>query len=321
MFSETLAGKGCYRIATALNEKGVPTKKNGRWTASTVRGILKNEKYTGDILFQKTYTDSQFNRHTNRGEKDMYYMEGHHPAIVSRETFEAVAAVIGQRGKEKSVTQGNKYQNRYPFSGKIICGECGSSFKRRIHYSTHQKYIAWCCSKHIEHIEDCSMQFIRQDAVEAAFMTMMNKLAYAYRRILQPLRDALRRVDDAEGFRSIEKLENRIDAVLEREQVLSGLMAKGYLEPALYGSEKNELARELEELKDRKDVIIRSLNSSMANADAVNELLKFTAKAEMVTVFDEEVFGRFVEKIEVYSRSEVGFVLKCGLTLKERLVG
>lgn len=166
---------------------------------------FENEKYTGDILFQKTYTDSQFNRHTNRGEKDMYYMEGHHPAIVSRETFEAVAAVIGQRGKEKSVTQGNKYQNRYPFSGKIICGECGSSFKRRIHYSTHQKYIAWCCSKHIEHIEDCSMQFIRQDAVETAFMTMMNKLAYAHRRILQPLRDALRRVDDAEGFRSIEE--------------------------------------------------------------------------------------------------------------------
>lgn len=320
MFAETLAGKGSYRIAVALNDKGVPTKKNGRWSASTVRGILKNEKYTGDILFQKTYTDNQFNRHTNRGEKDMYYMEGHHTAIVSRETFEAVAAVIGQRGKEKSVTQGNKYQNRYPFSGKIICGECGSSFKRRIHYSTHQKYIAWCCSKHIEHIEDCSMQFIRQDAVETAFMTMMNKLAYAHRCILHPLRDALRRVDDVEGYRNIEELEKRIDAVLEREQVLSGLMARGYLEPALYGSEKNELARELEELKNRKDAIIRSLNSSLKNADAVNELLKFTAKAEMVTAFDEEVFGRFVEKIEVYSRSEVGFVLKCGLTLKERLV-
>lgn len=56
MFSETLADKGSYRIATALNEKGVPTKKNGRWTAFTVHGILRNEKYTGDILFQKIYT-------------------------------------------------------------------------------------------------------------------------------------------------------------------------------------------------------------------------------------------------------------------------
>lgn len=82
------------------------------------------------------------NRHNNNGERDRYFMEDHHPAIVSRETFEAVAAVIGQRGKEKGVTKGSKYQNRYPFSGKIICSECGSIFKRRIHYSTHQKYIA-----------------------------------------------------------------------------------------------------------------------------------------------------------------------------------
>ena len=164
------------------------------------------------------------------------------------------------------------------------------------------------------------MQFIRQDAVETAFMTMMNKLAYAHRRVLRPLRDALRRMDDAESYQSIEDLENRIDEVVGREKVLSGLMAKGYLEPALYGSERNELARELEELKNQKDVIIRSLNSSIANADAVNELLKFAAKTDMVTAFDEEAFGRFVERIEVYSRREVGFVLKCGLTLKERLV-
>jgi site-specific DNA recombinase len=70
MFAETLAGKGTYKIAGALNKKGIPTKKGGQWSPSTVRGILGNEKYTGDIIFQKTYTDSQFNRHTNRGEKD-----------------------------------------------------------------------------------------------------------------------------------------------------------------------------------------------------------------------------------------------------------
>lgn len=94
MFDAALAGKGTHWIASELNGQGIPTKRGGRWTASTVRGLLSNEKFTGDILFQKTYTDSRFNRHTNHGEKDMYYMENHHFAIVSRETFEAVAAVI-----------------------------------------------------------------------------------------------------------------------------------------------------------------------------------------------------------------------------------
>ena len=65
LFAEVLLGKGTQRIADDLNERNVPAKKGGRWTATSIRGILSNEKYTGDVLFQKTYTDSRFNRHTN----------------------------------------------------------------------------------------------------------------------------------------------------------------------------------------------------------------------------------------------------------------
>ena len=94
--------------------------------------MLANEKYTGDVIFQKTYTDSQFNRHINYGERDRYAIADHHEAIVSREDFEAANALIAQRGKEKGIIKGeDKYQNRYCFSGKILCGECGDTFKRR----------------------------------------------------------------------------------------------------------------------------------------------------------------------------------------------
>lgn len=81
MFEQALAGKGTHKIASELNERGVPTRKGGSWTATTVRGLLANEKFTGDILFQKTYTDSQFNRHHNYGERDRYFMEDHHPPL------------------------------------------------------------------------------------------------------------------------------------------------------------------------------------------------------------------------------------------------
>ena len=112
--------------------------------------MLANEKYTGDVIFQKTYTDSQFNRHVNRGEKDRYALADHHEAIISREDLDAVRALIQQRGREKGIDKGSgKYQNRYCFSGKIICGECGGSFKRRIHSCSGNKYAAWCCNTHI----------------------------------------------------------------------------------------------------------------------------------------------------------------------------
>ena len=68
IFAEVLSGKGTQKVANDLNQKGIPSKRGGRWTATTIRGILTNEKYTGDVLLQKTYTDSHFNRHTNYGE-------------------------------------------------------------------------------------------------------------------------------------------------------------------------------------------------------------------------------------------------------------
>lgn len=101
MFAEVLMGTGTQKIANELNARGVPTSKGGKWRATTVRGILFNEKYVGDAILQKSYTDSQFNRHINRGEKDQYYIENHHQAIVSREDFEGAAAIIHQHGKEK----------------------------------------------------------------------------------------------------------------------------------------------------------------------------------------------------------------------------
>ena len=71
-----------------LNDRGFKTKRNGIWHASSVEGILKNEKYTGDVILQKTFTDESFNRHVNYGEEDMYLHKNHHEAIISHEDFD-----------------------------------------------------------------------------------------------------------------------------------------------------------------------------------------------------------------------------------------
>ncbi|XBG79586.1 recombinase family protein [Enterococcus cecorum] len=320
IFAEVLSGKGTQKVANDLNQKGIPSKRGGSWTATTIRGILTNEKYTGDVLLQKTYTDSHFNRHTNYGEKNMYLVENHHEAIISHEDFEAVDVVLNQRAKEKGIEKRNsKYQNRYSFSGKIICSECGSTFKRRIH-SSGRKYVAWCCSKHIGNITECSMQFIRDEDIKTAFVTMMNKLIYGQKFILRPLLNGLRNQNNVASFRRIEELETKIENNMEQSQVLTGLMVKGYLEPALYNKEKNSLVQERERLLAEKDQLTRFVNGNLAKVEEVNHLLRFATKSKMLTAYEDELFENYVEKIVVFSREEVGFELKCGITLKERLV-
>lgn len=321
IFAEVLSGKGTQKIADELNNQSVPTKKGGRWTATTVRAILSNEKYTGDIIFQKTYTDSHFNRHTNYGEKDMYLVENHHEAIISREDFEAVDAIINQRAKEKGIEKRNgKYQNRYSFSGKIICSECGSTFKRRIHSDGTRKYIAWCCNKHLKQVTECSMMFIRDDGIKTAFVTMMNKLIFGQKFILRPLLEGLRGQNNTDSFHRIQKLETKIENNVEQSQMLMGLMTKGYLEPALFNKEKNSLAAEDARLRTEKERLSHSVNGNLVKVEEVNLLLKFTAKSKMLTAYEDELFENYVERIIAYSREEIGFELKCGITLRERLV-
>lgn len=147
IFADILSEKSTNAISDKLNAEKISSKKNTTWTSSTIRGILANEKYTDDVICQKTYTDENFNRHTNYVEVDQYMALDHHEAIISHTYFDASNALVSQRALEKGVKKGSdKYQKRYAFSGKIICGKCSDTIKRRIHTCTTYKYVAWACN-------------------------------------------------------------------------------------------------------------------------------------------------------------------------------
>lgn len=303
-----------------MNRREVPTKRGGKWRSSTIRGMASNEKYTGDTIFQKTYTDSSFNRHINNGEKDQYLIKEHHEALISHKEFEAAQAIIEQRGREKGIKKNtSKYLNRYSFSGRIICGECGGKFKRRVISSGKHK-VKWSCSTHISDIDNCSMKPIPENQIEYAFITMMNKLIFGHKMILKPLLDSLIGMNSEDSLSNILAIDKKIEENREQQNVLSELRTKGYLDPAVYKKGSNDLFHELERLKQQKQSLMRLLNSDDEIQKVVNELLKFTTKSPMLLGFDSNVFERFVDYVIVFSREEIGFELKCGITLKERLV-
>jgi DNA invertase Pin-like site-specific DNA recombinase len=320
IFSMTLAGFGVGKIAKELNRLKIPTKRSQFWNSSTILGILQNEKYVGDALFQKTFTDACFKRHLNTGERDFYQIKDNHPAIISRADFDAVQTILLQRRKEKSIEKQNpKYQNRYPFSGKILCFECGGKFKRRIHAQCQER-IAWCCSTHLFDSDMCSMKFILESNLEYTFVTMMNKLIFGHTIMLKPLLISLRGMSTAEEKAKRKKLEKQLDEITEQRNVLLGLMSKGYLEPAAYTKGNNQLISDAKHLQSQCEQINRLISSGQEYLSELNALLHFVSKASMLEHFDAELFSRFVKQIHVYSRCEVGLELKCGLILRERVV-
>lgn len=220
IFALCLAGQGAHTIAKMLNERGVETKKGGRWTGTTINGILKNEKYTGDVIFQKTYTDSSFHRHVNYGERDRFHCENHHEPIISHEDFENVRMVLEQRGKEKgNGSNTSRYQNCYSMSGKIKCGCCGDKFQRRTHYKPSGNYIAWSCSTHLENRKACSMLYVEDTAIKVAFITMVNKLVFGHKDILKPLMRSIRGIPC--NFKMAKPMEKRCDPYKQAEYLHS----------------------------------------------------------------------------------------------------
>ena len=320
IFAEILSGKGCGKVAKELNLRGLKGKLGGQWKSSTIRGMAYNEKYVGDALFQKTYTDEHFNHRRNNGEKEQYLIQNHHEPIISREDFEAAQAVIAQRAREKGIEKREgKSQNRYPFSGKIICGNCGGTFKRRIHASGKHR-VAWCCTTHLADIAECPVKYIPDSALEVAFVTMMNKLIFGHQTVLRPLLVSLRGINSDSSLKSIGELDKKLEDNTEQRKVLVGLLTKGYLEPAVYNKGNNELLQEAERIQRQKESLLRFLSSDSRSLSEVSAILQYATKAEMLKGFDGELFTRFVERIHVYSRTGIGFELKCGITLKERLV-
>lgn len=320
IFSSVLSGKSCTAIARGLNERGIPSKRGGKWNDTTIRNMIANEKYTGDCLFQKTYTDEEFNRHVNHGEKNQYAAHNHHEAIVSHEDAEAAQAMIFQHAKEKGIqSETEKYQKRYAFTGKVICGECGSTFKRRIHYCTSGQYIAWACRTHIEEKTRCSMKYIRDDKLKLAFVTMMNKLVFAHRRILKPYVKALQDSPVDSPMRRIQELQTMLAENTEKRETLSRLMAQGIIDQIIFNSENNVLLSDAKRYRGEIKSLSSSISSSAGKLTAANDLLHFTEKGVMLDDFDEELFTRHVNRIIVISREEVSFELKCGLSLHERM--
>lgn len=321
IFSLALAGKSSVAISKELNKINIPSRKGKLWSSEAVRNILKNEKYTGNAIFQKTYTDSNYNRHKNLGEKDMYYVENHHELIIEQDVFDAVNLLITQKAKEKNVEKNsNKYLQRYSFSSKIICNECGSKFKRRVHTSNSNKYIAWCCNKHLKDTSECSMLFIKDIDIKSAFITMINKLIFGHKFILKPMIMELQNQNSSDLLTEIDAIEIKIKNNIEQIQVITALMSKKYLEPGMFNKEKNMLEAERIKLIAEKENIVNSAKSSISKIEEVKSLYNFISKSKMITAFEDEIFERYVDKIIVYSRKEIGFELKCGINLKERLV-
>lgn len=240
IFKLYLEGTSANAIAKILNKKGHFTVNGKNWRADTILNILQNEKYAGDLLMQKTYTESFLTRKTvkNNGELPQYFRPEHHPAIIDRKTWDETQALLAykrQKGShltkkvktsagelEIAISPKKQIQKRgpipSPFHG-LTCAGCGSPMKRMRYKSakngeTHS-YAVWKCPKSpgktgtCQKERTCQAATLAERSIERAFMDMLGRIKQDYlqngqdseiMRSFQYAYDSLRQTEAASGF-------------------------------------------------------------------------------------------------------------------------
>ena len=181
---------GCTlgQIKRELDEDNVPTAQGVEfWAPAIIHNILTNEKYIGDALLQKTYVTDCISKKVkkNQGERAMYYVENNHPAIISREMFDQVRNEMTRRSSKRKVLQKSgktelgKYSGKYALTELLVCGECGSPYKRVTWARNGKKRIVWRCVSRLEFgTQYChNSPTLDESKLHSAILASMNEFA------------------------------------------------------------------------------------------------------------------------------------------------
>ena len=308
-----LMGQTYRSIAKYLSDQEIPTPSGKSvWSVSTVMSILRNEKYKGDALLQKSYTADFLNKtkKKNNGVLPQYYIENSHPAIISRETFDLV-----QSEMEKRKPNRRQMNNNSIFAAKIICGECGGYFGSKIWQSNNKyKYQGWRCNRKYTNSERCGSPRIREEEIKWAFIQAFNKILGDKNRYIAQFEEFLPLLADTS------KLEDKLEeAKIAYEEAIERMSR--YMEGnARQAQDQEEYERQFNKIADECKVaesLVIEIKDEILECGAHKEKIRryldeLKQLGDIVTEFDEDLWQATVESARVLPDKTLIFTFRDG---------
>ncbi len=315
--------KGTYTISRELREAGYKTiTGNAMWTNTVILKALRNEKYCGDLIQRKTYTPDYLThaKKYNHGEEDFVVLRNHHEPIISRELWEMAQEELDKKAPSEEIK--NKHSNRYPLSGKIVCGCCGHKFVAR---SKKRKdgsvYKAWRCYNSAQHGTSkidkagnhigCDVKSqIRDEDFMLAIQKVVECLDVNRDTILKGLTDVLKIVFSYEQKQTVDKtaVQNKLTNLRSKQEKLLDLYLSEDLSKEAYREKKALYETEISELES----ILNGANTEIASYDynqAINDITEYMTNLLYARERDEIFYKNLVEKIVVHSREDIDVYL------------
>ena len=304
---------GCTlgQIKRELDEDNVPTAQGVEfWSPAIIHNILTNEKYIGDALLQKTYVTDCISKKVkkNQGERAMYYVENNHPAIISREMFDQVRNEMTRRSSKRKVLQKSgktelgKYSGKYALTELLVCGECGSPYKRVTWARNGKKRIVWRCISRLEFgTKYChNSPTLDEEKLHQAIQEAINEFAQAGTEVKEDMLTftAMAWGGDTVGGVSLIDLRQKLKDITAQQALLLDQVLE-HMDDEILNAQLKAMMDEKQALQERIADAEQSETHNAAQESRMAELREWMAKLEVNQQYSDEQVRMAVERITV----------------------
>lgn len=316
IFERYVEGVGSSTIGKELQAKGIKSPKgNDNWNESTIRGILKNEKYIGDVLMGKTFTIDPIShkRLSNLGEAEKHYIKEHHEPIISKELFDRVQEIRTKRvGNRETGRRNNNYSKKYAFSSKLYCGFCGSLLTRR-NWNAKRKCerAVWQCIKRAKHgKEECPhCKAIPEEILEDCFVQGYRILCNNNQRVVLEFLEKIENILKENTTETmVNKLEKDKEKINKKLANLLELNLEGRINKEQYTLKFDELNTELIKIDNKIQSLLKETNRTESIKLRLNRFKSLFKNIDIMPKFDKDVFECLIDKVVIGETQEDGTI-------------
>ncbi|NNJ31127.1 recombinase family protein [Lacrimispora amygdalina] len=328
IFSRYLIGHSVAKIIADLEADGIKTARgHKKWNDGVIRGMLRNEKYMGDALLQKTYIADLFTRQTkkNTGELPQYYVENSHPAIIDRLTFQRVQEEMARRSSLKKVsaaakTELAKYSGKYVLTELLSCGNCGSPYRRVTWTRPEGKKIVWRCINRLENGKKFCKDAptLEESRIHTAVVSAMNEM-FSLKSMKAILQDSIRTTLTPKGGEtSLAAIDSRLSQLREQQYRLLQLAAAVGADSTQYDEELKKVSMEFSALVAKRSELEKNKQDTEQADERVEQLAAELESMDTgIATFDEVTVRQLISAITVLSEEKLLIRFKDGTEIEQ----
>ena len=299
------------------------------WHREIISSILRNEKYVGDALLQKTFIVDCISKKVKKdnGERPMYLVTNHHEPIIDRDTYNRVQQELARRTSkrkisDKTLTEQGKYTSKYALSELLICGNCGTSYRRTTWAARGKKQVVWRCISRLEHgTKYCTdSPTMKEEKLHKAILRAVNEYLGCREEIAKILKANIGSVLECQGQQEILNLEKRLKELDKARNDLITLIASGGCDEDKLDSEFAKIFNEEQSINERLKELKQKAKISADTQNKIDSAMDMIEQEKFkLEIFDNIIIRKLIECVKVLSKEELLIIFKGGVEVKAEI--